>query len=435
MNDVIMIKLEIECNLNNIKNIIGGKKVMLKHFLAVMLLFVLAVGSYSQSIPSGTGRHAALSNSPFILDAHVDMLSNPAWNNYYRNYAFADLTPVTNVEDGGSSDQFNGHAGVTFAIGKKWNLGMIINNRQDAFSLFDVGPYRPNNSPIVPFMGLIGYSASKNFHISLAPYVSMGKSDMTDTSGALNVSNTSRSMGANLGFMYLLKKGWVEGAVRFRMNKFENDSSFTGGSVLADNDGGIELGVGFRGWIYPTKGSKIAVVPLLGFYTYSFTPKITVGSTTTTGPEYSWLSVNGGVGLNWPIMDDIQIAGGVTAVYSTNKSTFTDTNGTIENKVTDLIAPGFNLALETRIADWLTGRMGFSKSIRSGKFETNTQEFNGLFSNSSSETFSMGAGFHFGRFSVDATVSERWFKHGLNFISGQSNELFGVMSASYNFNK
>ena len=64
---------------------------MLKHFLAVMLLFVMAVGTYSQSIPSGTGRYSALGSSPFILDAHVDMLNNPAWNNYYRNYAFADL--------------------------------------------------------------------------------------------------------------------------------------------------------------------------------------------------------------------------------------------------------------------------------------------------------------------------------------------------------
>jgi len=93
---------------------------MLKHFLAVMLLFVMAVCSFSQSIPSGTGRYAALSNSPFILDAHSDMLSNPAWNNYYRNYAFADLTPLTGSENGG---EFDGHAGVTFAIGKKMESG------------------------------------------------------------------------------------------------------------------------------------------------------------------------------------------------------------------------------------------------------------------------------------------------------------------------
>jgi hypothetical protein len=50
------------------------------------------------------------------------------------------------------------------------------------------------------------------------------------------------------------------------------------------------------------------------------------------------------------------------------------------------------------------------------------------------QTVSLGAGFHFGRFSIDATVSERWLKSGINFVSGTNNDLFGVISASYNFN-
>jgi hypothetical protein len=54
---------------------------------------------------------------------------------------------------------------------------------------------------------------------------------------------------------------------------------------------------------------------------------------------------------------------------------------------------------------------------------------------SSIQTISLGAGFHFGRFSIDATVSERWLKQGINFVSGQSTDLFGVVSASYNFGK
>ena len=80
---------------------------MLKHFLAVMLLFVMGVGAFSQSIPSGTGRYTALGSSPFILDASTDIYNNPAWNNYYRNYAFGDLNQF------GESDNFDGNAGVT----------------------------------------------------------------------------------------------------------------------------------------------------------------------------------------------------------------------------------------------------------------------------------------------------------------------------------
>jgi hypothetical protein len=402
---------------------------MLKHFLAVMLLFVLAVSTYSQSIPSGTGRYSALGSSPFILDASTDIFNNPAWNNYYRNYAFSDLNQF------GESNDFNGNAGVTFGIGKKWNLGMIINRRQDSWSVFSGFAA---TSPIVPFMGLIGVSASKNFHISLAPYVSMGNFKYTDTTNSTSIENSAMSIGANLGFIYMIKKGWVEGAVRFRMNSFKNDTSFTGFSSVTDNTGGMEFGLSLRGWIYPTTGSKVAVVPILGFSAFSFTPQNTTtsGGTTvvTTYSDASLLSINGGVGLNWPIMDDIQIAGGVSANYNT--LTVSDTVN--EVKSTNFIAPAFNMALETRITDWMTARLGFNKHINMAKTEINGGiiEASGLFANSDASTISLGAGFHFGRFSIDATVSERWLKNGPNYISGQDGgDLFGILSASYNFAK
>ncbi len=404
---------------------------MLKHFLVVMLLFVLGVSTYSQSIPSGTGRYTALGSSPFILDASTDIFNNPAWNNNYRNYAFSDLNQF------GEGSDFDGNAGVTFGVGKKWNIGMIINRRQDNWGLFNLDTLRPDNSPIVPFMGLIGTSVSKNFSIGLAPYVSMGKSESTDTNNAATVKNSSSSIGANLGFIYMIKKGWVEGAFYFRMNGFKNEATATGFTATIDNSGGMELGANFRAWLYPTKGSKVALVPILGFYTYSFQPKGTATSGTTsvsvTGLNYSWMRINGGVGLNWPIMDDIQLAGGVTASYNTFKSD----SGYVAEKTTNFIAPAFNMALETRITDWITARLGFNKSINSVNIERNnaTVTESGLFANTDASTINLGAGFHFGRFSIDATVSETWLKQGPNFVSGQNTDLFGVISASYNFAK
>jgi hypothetical protein len=429
MKDVIMTDTEIKCNLNTLINIIGGKHVMSKHFLAIMFLVFIAAGTYSQSIPSGTGRHTALGNSPFILDASVDIFNNPAWNNYYRDYAFGDLN------QNGESNDFDGNAGVTFAVGKKWNLGMIINRRSDLFGLFSIDTLRPSNSPIVPFMGLVGTSLNKNFHVGLAPYLSMGKAEFTDTTGATTIKNTSSSIGANLGFMYMMKKGWIEGAIRFRMNGFKNEFVTGGVTSTTENTGGMELGVALRGWFYGKSSNKVAIVPVLGFSTYSFQPKSTSGSTSVTGLNYSFMNISGGVGLNWPIMDDIQIAGGVTVAYNTSKSD----SGAVENKNTDFIAPAFNMALETRITDWLTARMGFNKSITSNKFENNTQTFSNLIASSSASTINLGAGFHFGRFSIDATVSERWLKQGVYFISGANSgnntDMFGMISASYNFAK
>lgn len=123
--------------------------------------------------------------------------------------------------------------GVTFGVGKKWNLGFIVNRRSDMWENFrdtSNNLFPGNSSPIVPFMGLIGTSVNKNFHIGLAPYVAMWsrKGTSSDTT-ATNTDASSNSMGANLGFIYMIKKGWVEGNFTFRMNKYKSES--TTGSV------------------------------------------------------------------------------------------------------------------------------------------------------------------------------------------------------------
>lgn len=410
---------------------------MSKHFLAVMLLVVMAVSSYSQSIPSGEGRMEALANSPFILDASTDMMWNPSWSMYYRDYAFGNIGRNA-VGDFELSDQYGG---VNFGVSKKLSLGMIINRRSDGFDNMNQDGWGPNalgiQSPIVPFMGLVGIQAGKNFYLGLAPYVAMSKREVTSSSNTvMDTTLKANTLGANLGFGYMIKKGWIEGAVKFRMNKYSAEySDSASGTTTIENEGGMEIGANFRAWIYPSKNSKIAVVPLLSFYTMSYNPKFT-GATTITGIKYNWMNIGAGVGLNWPIMDDMQLAGGVTLSYNTFKAD----SGSFEFKRTDFIAPSFNMAGETRIADWLTGRFGFSRSISMHKdeatFSGSTAEVSSLDPSSSVQTVSLGAGFHFGRFSIDATVSERWLKHGVNFLSGGDNtDMFGVISASYNFAK
>jgi hypothetical protein len=415
---------------------------MLKKHLVVLLLMVMAVGASAQSIPSGTGRIEALGNSPFILDAATDISNNPAWNNYYRYYAFGDFGRDV-ISDFALTNQY---AGVTFGVGKKWNLGLILNKRSDNWDAFNdstngysPGPYGIG-APIVPFMGLIGYTASKTFSLGLAPYYAAWsrKTTTTDTSGETggNHDLSSHSIGANLGFMYMIKKGWIEGAVEFRMNKYKSIFTLGSTTVTTDNTGGMLIGVNLRGWIYPSKSSKVAIVPVLSFSTYSWQPE-QISTITRTGLNYSNLNIGGGVGLNWPVVDDIQLAGGFVLNYNSAKAD----SGNVTLKATNFMAPRFNLAGETRIADWLTARFGYSRSVSLYDYTatagSNTNEISGTLPSPDDQTASVGAGFHFGRFSIDATVSEKWLKHGINFISGNNGsntDLFGVISASYNFN-
>jgi hypothetical protein len=428
---------------------------MLKKHLTIFVLLVMAVGVFAQSIPSGTGRYEALANSPFILDAATNIFNNPAWNNYYRNYTFGDVGRNTTENEFDLTDPYGG---VTFGVGKQWNLGIIINKPSDSWDAFNSGrgsEYYPSgygiSNPVVPIMGLIGYTASKNFHVSLAPYIRMWnyndeRSDNDTNTFDRTIKRSSSSIGANIGFLYTIKKGWIEGKVGFRMNGFKFDSTASGntstlgnGSVIVENEGGLEIDAFFRGWIYPTTGSKIALVPFIGFNSYSYKPKMTSGSTTINGLNKSWLGFHGGVGMNWPIVDDIQLSYGIKVSYHMYKADSTS----VEYKSNNFILPAFYFAGETRIADWLTARVGFYRELNMWSSEDNVtssgittnSKWSGISTNSSYQTFNIGAGFHFGRFSIDATVSERWLKQGINFISGTSNSLFGVISMSYNFAK
>ncbi len=410
---------------------------MLKKHLVVLLLMVMAVGASAQSIPSGTGRIEALGNSPFILDAATDINNNPVWAGYYRNYAFGDIgRDVTS-----DFSLTNQYSGVSFGVGKKLALGLVLNKTDDNWNDFNAdttfGPGRNGiKNPIVPTKLLIGYSVNKDFHLGLAPYIAMWNNDFI--SGGHEDKGSATSFGASLGAMKMVKKGWVEGVINFRMNSYKRTVTDSAATQTWTNDGGIMLGVSLRGWFYP-KSSKIAIVPILDFNTSSFTPKYDRTGPTfdTVGAKYSHMSFGGGVGLNWPVSDDIQLAGGVVVQYSQDKAEL----GSTSNKTTNFILPLFNFAGETRIADWLTGRFGYSRSVDMAKntvtVGSTTSSYSETLPSSDVQTVSLGSGFHFGRFSIDATVSEKWLKHGINFISGNNGsntDLFGVISASYNFN-
>jgi hypothetical protein len=317
------------------------------------------------------------------------------------------------------------------------SLGLILNRRNDNWNNFNNGtPWGADSlgikQPIVPTTILFSYALNKNFVIGLAPYIAMWSNE--SISGNRTDKGSANTFGASLGVMKMIKKGWVEGVINFRMNSFKREITDSGTSFIGKSEGGIALGVGLRAWIYG-KSSKIAIVPVAGFNIYSWNPRIT-----TTGPsfdsistKYSYLSFNAGVGMNWPISDDIQLAGGVTVVYSSVKGEL----GSSTDKTTQFVAPEFNLAGETRIADWLTGRLGYNRGINRYKNEvtsgSSTSSYAETFPTDDVQTVSLGAGFHFGRFSIDATVSEKWLKEGIYFVSGKSNSLFGVVSASYNF--
>jgi hypothetical protein len=413
-----------------------------KHFTILLLLVIMTFGAFAQSIPSGTARYEALGYNPFIMDAATDINNNPAWGGMYRNYSFGDLGRAT----GSGSDFYldDQYIGVNFGLSKTINAGLILNkNKGMIFSgLFNAeGRYNSLgiSNPIVPVEVLLGYSsANKKLHIGLAPYYAGWSKD--STVGGVLTERSASTLGATLGVVSIMKNGWVEGAVNFRMNSFK----FADTSATYKNDGGMELGVDLRAFLMVNKTNKINFVPYASFNMVSWQPNYSPAD--PTGHDYKWQGFAFGVGMNMPVLDDGLLAGGLSFALNSYEdvATATDPAGLTYNyKVTTMNLPQFNFGLEWGFADWFTGRAGYSRAVINQKTTftstsggtTTTSELKEMLASNPDQTITLGAGFHFNRFSLEGTIGEKFFQRGPYILSGRSTDMFGVLSASYNFNK
>lgn len=425
---------------------------MLKKHLIILLLLVSSVGLFAQSIPSGTGRYEALGYNPFIMDAATDINRNPAWSGMYRNYVFGDIgrfMPTNN----GSSDNFTlsqQYIGVNFNLGKKWNAGLVLNKEEGQIFGGAIRNFYPNigsgldvsSAPIVPLKLIVGYTnTSKTLFLGIAPYYA-GYSDEYDTSGTgFSVTQTKHSsiLGGTIGIVSKMKDSWVEGKVDVKINGFKGERVTTNPSLdtVVTNDGGLELNAFVRGFFMVHKPSKINLVPYVDFGMFNWKPS-TSPTQLNPQPEYKYFNIGGGIGLNMPILDNGLLAGGVSVGYLTNEYSTTDTNA-VDQKVTTFTLPQFNLGLEWNFTDWLTGRMGYSRAVQSIKTENTRTAYTGSYKYAAAtnpeQTITLGLGWHFNRFSLDGLIGEKLFQAGPYLVSGNQTDLYGVLSASYNFNK
>jgi hypothetical protein len=125
---------------------------------------------------------------------------------------------------------------------------------------------------------------------------------------------------------------------------------------------------------------------------------------------------------------------------------------TTTGTVTYFALPVFNVGGEWWFTDWLAGRGGYYRSL--GKIKTETEGFTGPGSSTETNTtvpnsfifigginpathdglVTLGLGFRFGGFALDATVSEEALRRGLGLIGAQDNiNTFGYITTSYNF--
>jgi len=413
--------------------------------LAIVFVTVLMFSNISfgqNAIPSGTARWEALGSSPFFLDPSIDINNNPAWASQYRNYLFGDIGRNT-VDEFQLSGQF---AGVNFGVSKDMTLGLVLNKREDVFGQFNTADsvyiFSEVQEPVVPLKVLFSY-ASKNFAFGLAPYYTAWSLDakVTPTGGTLTeIKRSSSVLGGTIGILSIMDKGWIEGYVDVKMHSFKEDNITSAGTTTFNSAGGMLLSVGTRGFFLVDKKSSFNIVPFLGFSMYSWNPEVVPAPAGVVLPKYSRMNFGGGIGINCRVLDDGIMAGGLTVAYRSYKIEQLNNTATDVETFTDFVLPKFNVGLEWNFTEWLQGRLGYSRAVISSKdkqeFTAGVFEFSQSMATDADETISLGLGMQFGRFSFDGTIGENFFKQAPSVISGRQNAtLYGILSASYNFNR
>lgn len=399
--------------------------------LFILSLMLISTVSFGQSIPSGTARYEALGYNPFIKDAAIDINRNPAWATKYKNYAFGDIGKDV-VNDFQLKEQY---AGINFYMLKNMSIGLVLNKFEDSFA--DTTFLGEANSkgverPVVPLKLLYGWEVSPKVALGIAPYYSAWSKE----SGDSNYSKwNSRVLGGTAGILLNTNVGWIEASADVKTHKYKKDETIGNNNTINENFGGMSLNGYARAFFTASKSMNINIVPYVQFGMFNWEPR-TTPAPANDDVSFSNMKLTAGCGVNMPIFDDAMFAGGVSFDYISNKKEHPSVN--VTNTTSRFILPRFNIGIEWPFLNWLTGRMGYSRSVMSHKDET--QSVKTTYTtvtevSDAKQTITLGIGLHFNRFSLDLTVADKFLHEGIYFINGQSSAIFGALSASYNFAK
>jgi hypothetical protein len=413
------------------------------------------LGGVARQISMGGAPSLGIAANPFIFNDPVFQYINPAYQQQYLDYAWANVGGGPHTGTTESSDGYGvQHGGANFSLGDGLALGTVL-------------AYDPSLANF-----LVASIAGDNSFLAVAPV------EVLEVVGSYGFNNTA----LGLAIMY----GWTSAD---NMNPGPPAQTFElTGSVI-----------GFRGGIYHDLGSGNAVEGAVAFRSSSADDKGPDTSSTASNSEFlitarAKLRANNKVNFVIPVLfasstgdasragvnlgdvsqtafalgagadvtvGDFYMAGGVSyAMQSGELKTPTLPSGEDVFKTTETAFPTINIGGEYRFTDWLVGRVGYYRAFVNSKDEFTpsggmTSESNSFFGNSWVEVGSMyfypfgrggvsgysddnlvvlGIAGNFGMVGIEATVSESALRRGFGLI-GASDAIntFGYMTVNVNF--
>ncbi|MBI1804828.1 MAG: hypothetical protein HY033_13805 [Ignavibacteriae bacterium] len=452
---------------------------MKRLIVVALLIAILGSNLFAQAKPGGIARQLAMGGSnaglgivlnPFIMDDPAQMFQNPAYQAMYRDYGFTNisgggLTGLTTNSNGYGSQ----NAAIAFGLNDTWAAGAILSYDPSAVNLVSglIAPIVQSGTgrtpQAIPPVANV-WEAVTSYRLSsmdLGFGVMYGWSNVdAKASNANPAASASTEASANMwGFRGgvnadLGSGSSFNGSVALRLDHAADKKSSS--PIVNQNTGeysasGSELQVNVRARF--NVSSKFGFVPYATLVSASADPKEDVRPngilTLPTSLKLSALAYAVGAGGEFKT-STFYFAGGISWQSVRVKSEITPQNvPTITNTATYSAIPVINLGGEWSFTDWLVGRAGVYRSIGNVNLKSespaSTTETNSSVPNSSvvvggigpanwDGMVTMGLGFKFGGWALDATVSDEALRRGLGLIGSNDNiNTFGYLTASFNF--
>jgi hypothetical protein len=454
----------------------------MKRFAIIVVLLLIGIGMlFPQAKPGGIARQVAMGGSmagqglvlnPFIMDDPALLLVNPAYQGMYRDYFWANLAGGR-IEGWNSDDNGYGHqnAGLAFGVSDAFTLGAILSYDPSAANMYTQGlrnypQYQRGYQYIPPIENVwevIG--AYKLNSMTLGLGVMYGWSSHTDkyqyTSPAATeeLEMSSSMFGIRAGAIWdVSEKLSVDFAAQMRLDNATDKITYT----PVDTGYGGEYEASGTEWVFSARGcykvnNKFNFVPyaMLGFTSSEpkeKTPPVGLNKATAT-LKYSTSLYAFGLGGEYRTQS-FYLAGGISYQHYSMVSDIKEVGSESDTLKETLSYTGFpvlNIGAEWWFTDWLAGRIGYFRSMGSemhkDEYPRRTWEHNESYDFSAINIgelngsnydglVTLGVGFKFGGFAIDATVSEDALRRGLGLIGSYNGiNTFGYLSVSYNFSE
>ncbi|MCB0731061.1 MAG: hypothetical protein KDC88_08515 [Ignavibacteriae bacterium] len=414
---------------------------MLKRILTILLITGLTFSQFfAQESKSGSfARLKAMGNNPFVSDP-TDMMVNPAWGNYYNNILFGDLgeTIANNFESGGIGQFLT----VNFDVAKNFTVGATLARKsfQSSLSIANLDPYNivgeTNNA-----LGTSGLVEMDNNWVIMSSYNFSGHILGFGISYASTISETkpangggiradANQLGINIGYLGKLSpilKLDLSAVLLFPGTTYETPQS----SETKFSQSVISIiGRGFY-----KADNRFTIVPYGKIVKTSGTADLGDANGITTTDLPSMLSFQFGVGVLYKF-ENFLFAGGPSFGILEEKTPSVSGVSPELTRTTNSF-PIWNFGAEWNMIEWLIGRIGYRSKTNTVSNETVASPTN------SNETIftsfdpaiggiTLGIGFKFSGFSLDATINEDVIRQGFNNLGG-GGATFAYVSAGYEF--